>query len=282
MHQDLGLVDNASVVDNVRVGRYSRGRLSRLVHRGAEADAVAATLSRLGSRIDPTTPVGALSPADRAIVAIARALQSRPDGGGVLVFDESTQSLPREILEGFYATVRDLAAAGAAVLMVSHQLDEVIALTDRVTVLKDGRVVAAGIPTRDTSRRELTRLMLGTDADTQALHDAVPTTVGQVALDARGLAGAALAGLDLTIGSGEVVGITGATGSGHDELPYLLTAASSGVGAVSVGDRAVDLRHAGAGDLVRAGVALVPQGTCQPRTRPRDDGPGQPDPAADP
>ena len=86
-----------------------------------------ATLARLGSSIDPSAPVGALSPADRAIVAIARALQGHAAGGGVLVFDESTQSLPREVLEGFYATVRDLAASGAAVLLVSHQLDEVIA-----------------------------------------------------------------------------------------------------------------------------------------------------------
>lgn len=99
----------------------------------------------------------AVSPAGRAIVAIARALQNRADGGGFLVFDESTQSLPRENMEGFYATVRQLAAAGAAILLVSHQLDEVLALANRVTVLKDGRVVAAGIPASGTSRRELTR-----------------------------------------------------------------------------------------------------------------------------
>src|SRR5947209_34262 len=260
VHQDLGLVPGASVLDNVRVGRYSRGRLSRLVRREAEADAVRTTLARLGSSIDPSAPVAALSPADRGIVAIARALQGHAAGGGVLVFDESTQSLPREVLEGFYATVRDLATSGAAVLLVSHQLDEVIALTDRVTVLKDGRVVAGALPTRETDRRGLTRLMLGMDADTQALHDAVPTRAAAPALTAHGLPGATLWGLDLTGRGGEVVGITGTTGSGHDELPYVLTGATAAAGTVAVGGTSLDLRRAQAADLLRAGVALVPQG----------------------
>lgn len=260
VHQDLGLVDTASVVDNIRVGRFARGQVSRLVRWRAEAEAAAATLAELGAAVDVRLPAGALSPADRAIVAIARALQGRRDGGGVLVFDESTQSLPREVLEGFYATVRQLAAAGAAVLLVSHQLDEVLALASRVTVLKDGRVVAAGIPAGGTSRRELTRLMLGRDADTRALHDAVPSRPGGAALSARSLAGRFVRGIDLDIRAGEVVGVTGATGSGHDELPLLLSGAATGAGSVTVGERRLDLRRARVGDFVRAGVALVPQG----------------------
>lgn len=260
VHQDLGLVDTASVVDNIRVGRFARGQVSRLVRWRAEAEAAAATLAGLGAAVDVRLPAGALSPADRAIVAIARALQGRRDGGGVLVFDESTQSLPREVLEGFYATVRQLAAAGAAVLLVSHQLDEVLALASRVTVLKDGRVVAAGIPAGGTSRRELTRLMLGRDADTRALHDAVPARPGGAALCARSLAGRLVRGVDLDVRAGEVVGVTGATGSGHDELPLLLSGAATGAGSVTVGERRLDLRRARVGDFVRAGVALVPQG----------------------
>ena len=260
VHQDLGLVDSASVVDNIRVGRFARGRVSRLVRWRTEAEAAAATLATLGCTADVRLPAGALSPADRAIVAIARALQSHPEGGGFLVFDESTQSLPRETLEGFYATVRQLAAAGTAILLVSHQLDEVIALAHRVTVLKDGRVVAAGLPASATSRRELTRLMLGRDADTRALHDAVPARPGGVVLSARSLSGRFARGIDLDIRAGEVVGVTGATGSGHDELPLLLAGAATGTGSVTVGERRLDVRRAQVGDFVRAGVALVPQG----------------------
>jgi ribose transport system ATP-binding protein len=260
VHQDLGLVDNASVVDNIRVGRFNRNRWTRRVQRAAEAEAASATLARLGSTVDPLSQVGELQPADRAIVAIARALQSHPGGGGVLVFDESTQSLPREVLEGFYATVRDLAASGTAVLLVSHHLDEVIALTDRVTVLKDGRVVAGGIPTEGTDRRELTRFMLGTDADTRALHDAVPTRPQGVALTARSLTGPTLRGLDLDVRAGEVVGVTGTTGAGHDELPYVLAGAAPATGELAVGGVVLRLAGAEARDLLRAGVALVPQG----------------------
>ena len=260
VHQDLGLVDSASVVDNIRVGRFARGQFTRLIRWRAEAEAAAATLARLGAAVDVRLPVGALPPADRAIVAIARALQSRAEGGGFLVFDEATQSLPREILEGFYATVRQLASAGAAILLVSHQLDEVLTLANRVTVLKDGRVVAAGIPASGTSRRELTRLMLGRDADTRALHDAVPTRPGGAALSARSLSGRFARGIDLDIRAGEVTGVTGATGSGHDELPLLLSGAAPGTGSVTVGGRRLDVRHAQVSDFVRAGVALVPQG----------------------
>ncbi len=262
VHQDLGLVDSASVVDNIRVGRFSKSRFSRLVRSQAEAEAAAATLARLGCTVDVRQPAGALSPADRAIVAIARALQNRAagTGGGVLVFDESTQSLPREILEGFYAIVRQLAAAGAAILLVSHQLDEVLTLANRVTVLKDGHVVAAGIPAAGTSRHELTRLMLGRDADTQALHEAVPAQPGDIALSARSLSGRFAQGVDLDIRSGEVVGVTGTTGSGHDEVPLLLSGSAPGTGSVTIGEQRLDLRRAQASDFVRAGVALVPQG----------------------
>lgn len=99
MHQDLGLVENASVVDNIRVGRFARGQVSRLIRWQAEAEAAAATLAQLGCTVDVRLPVDTLSPADRVIVAIARALQSRAERGGFLVFDEATQSLPREILD---------------------------------------------------------------------------------------------------------------------------------------------------------------------------------------
>ncbi len=116
VHQDLGLVDSASVVDNIRVTaspavRSATGPGGVLEAQGGGRDPGHAGLHgrRAAARFY------ALSPADRAIVAIARALQTQPGGGGFLVFDESTQSPPREILEGFYATVRQLAAAGAAI-----------------------------------------------------------------------------------------------------------------------------------------------------------------------
>ncbi len=120
-------------------------------------------------------------------------------------------------------------------------------------------MVAAGIPASGTNRRELTRLMLGRDADTQGLHDAVPARPGGVVLSARSLSGRFARGIDLDIRAGEVVGITGATGSGHDEIPLLLSGAASGTGSVTVGERRLDVGRAQVGDFVRA-VMPVPQG----------------------
>ena len=259
VHQDLGLVDTQPVVDNVRIGRYRPSWWSRRVRRDHEARVVAEVLARLRADIDPWALVGALSPADRAMVAIARALQNPAPGGGVLVFDESTQSLPREVLDGFYRTVRELAATGTAILLVSHRLEEVMSLTDRVTVLKDGRVAAAGIVTGGTSRREITRLMLGADADTHAMHDAMPTTPGEGGLTLRGLSAATLHGIDAVVRSGEVVGITGATGSGHDELPYVVAGLAPARGRVGIDGHEVVLGSVQPHVVLRAGVALVPQ-----------------------
>ncbi len=259
VHQDFGLVETQSVVDNIRIGRYRPSRWSRRVRRDHEVGVVSEVLARLGADIDPRAPVGALSPADRAMVAIARALQNPAPGGGVLVFDESTQSLPREVLDGFYRTVGELAAAGTAILLVSHRLEEIMSLTDRVTVLKDGRVVAAGVATGFTSRREITRLMLGADVDTRAMHDAVPTTPGDGGLTLRGLSAATLHGVDADVRAGEVVGVTGVTGSGHDELPYVVAGLSPAQGRIGIDDHEIVLGPAQPHTLLQAGVALVPQ-----------------------
>ncbi|ONH28089.1 hypothetical protein BL253_20840 [Pseudofrankia asymbiotica] len=260
VHQDLGLVDAASVVDNIRVGRFSRGRLTRRVDMRQERAAARRTLDRLGSSIDVDGPVGALSAADRAIVAIARAVQSLRAGDGVIVFDESTQSLPPEVLAGFYDTIRDLAADGTAILLVSHHLDEVMALSDSVTVLRDGRVVASAVATAQTSVRELTRLMLGVDPQVHPLREEVETTPADVVLTATGLTGRRLRGLDLQLRAGEVLGVTGATDSGHEELPYLLAGARPGRGTVACGGTTVSLAGAGSRALLDLGIALIPQG----------------------
>ncbi|MCK9894477.1 sugar ABC transporter ATP-binding protein [Frankia sp. AgB32] len=260
VHQDLGLVDSASVVDNIRIGRFSRGRFSRRIDMRTERSAARRTLDRLGSSIDVDAPVGGLSAAQRSIVAIARAVQSLRGGDGVIVFDESTQSLPPAVLAGFYATVRDLAVQGTAILLVSHRLDEVMALSDAVTVLRDGQVVASALPTAATSVRELTRLMLGVEAQTHPLREEVPGAPADVVLTATGLTGRRLRGVDLALRAGEVLGVTGATESGHEELPYLLAGTRPGGGHVACDGRRVDLAAANARALIDLGVALVPQG----------------------
>lgn len=269
VHQDLGLVDTESVLDNVRIGQFTVRRLSRRIRRGAERDAVAATFERLRVRIHPDAPVAGLSAGQRAVVAIARALQTHTRGQGCIVFDESTQALSRPVLHKFWEILHDLAADGTSILLVSHRLGEVVEHADKVTVLRDGKVTGAGLPVCETTESELTRLMLGRDV-TLRPRAAAPAgrgaLAGPVALAATGLrvgdkgGGRGLRGLDLRLRGGEVTGITGPADSGYEDVPYLLAAARTGArGVIDVGGRAHDLTSATPAEMIAAGVALVPQ-----------------------
>lgn len=264
VHQDLGLVDECTVLENIRLGQFSVRRLSRRIDWRAERTAATQTLARLHSEIDTSRLVSSLPPGDKAVVAIGRALQSIIPGSGCVVFDESTRALPREILPEFYETLRRLAASGTAVIIVSHRLDEVLALTDRVTVLQDGRVVAGGRPTSDLTEQSLAQLLLGRELELleerrSALHLRVTSRTG-AALRARDLCSASLRSFDLDAEPGEVIGVTGATGSGHAELPYVLAGvAAQATGMVAIDEREfrLPLRHLGA--MIAAGLALVPE-----------------------
>jgi ribose transport system ATP-binding protein len=259
VHQDLGLVESLSVVENARVGLFTQRRWSKRVDWNRERQLVRQTLDRLHADIDPDAPVAALSAPDRAVVAIVRALQSHRPGQGCIVIDEATRALPRETLPQFYEMIRNLAAEGASVVVVSHRLKEIIELTDRVTVLRDGRVVAAGVVTRETSAQELTRLLLGRDSEHAPLQPLIPTQAGTPALEARALHGRYLRDCSLAVPAGEVVGVIGATESGYEELPYVLGgAATAARGEVTVAGRALQLGADSVREFAAAGAVLVP------------------------
>ena len=139
VHQDLGLVPDLSVRENVRVGLNAVGRFTRRVDKAADRAAVRQTFEFLGVPIDPEATVASLTPSERVAVAVARALQEREDGSGVIVFDESSRAIPHEALPAFYDMVRFLADQGTSVLFVSHDLKEVLALAHRVTALRNGQ-----------------------------------------------------------------------------------------------------------------------------------------------
>ena len=263
VHQDLGLVNECTVLENIRLGQYAVRRLSRRVDWRSERAAAVQTLQRLHSDIDPSRLVSSLHPGEKAVVAIGRALQGLIAGTGCVVFDESTRALPREMLPDFYATIRRLAASGTAIVMVSHRLDEVLALTDRVTVLQDGRVVAGGLPTHDLTEAALAQLLLGREVELlEERASTRPAAQGgsTSCLRARGVGGQYLRGLDLDVAPGEVVGVTGSTGSGHAELPSVLAGvARTSSGTVEVVGRSFTLPTTQPGRLIDAGLALVPE-----------------------
>jgi ribose transport system ATP-binding protein len=259
VHQDLGLDDRSTIVDNIRIGRFRTGRFTRSIDFRAEREMAAATLARLGSELDPTGLVGELQGHDRSLVAIARALQGHAPGQGCILFDESTQSLPRASLADFYAIVRDLAAGGTSIVLVSHRLDEVLALTDRVTVLRDGRLVAT-VDTALATERSLTTLMLGQDADRSPLQDEVVTEPGAAALVVENLSGLSIESVSFSVRHGEVVGITGRPESGYEEIPVLLSGSVGRVsGTLRIDGKVLDLAKANVRTCMTAGLAYVPE-----------------------
>jgi ribose transport system ATP-binding protein len=261
VHQDLGLFDDFTVLENVRIGAFHHRRVSRAIRWGAERELAAGALDLLGHPIDADARVGDLLPADRAAVAIARALQHHHPGEGLIMFDESSRALPRDSLEHFHRLIREVAARGTSVLLVSHQLEEILDMTDRVTVLRDGAVVGDGIATADLDEHGLVRLMLGRELDSHPLERPAAASPDRApAASATGLRGRLVDGIDLEVAAGEIVGVTGLVGSGFEELPYLVGGARcAAAGQLAVGERTIDLATASPRDLVDAGVALVPE-----------------------
>ncbi len=161
VHQDLGLVETMSVVENLRVGRYETG-LGRRILWKRERERARALLRRLGVDIDPDAPVARLSQAERVIVAVMRALQDveAHAESGLLVLDEPTSALPAGEVELLFSSIRRVANSGAGVLLVTHDVDDVFRVGDRVTVLRDGRR-AATRETASLSEDSLITLIVG-------------------------------------------------------------------------------------------------------------------------
>lgn len=259
VYQDLGLLPHRDVVDNVRVGAMRGSRFLRRVDRREQARLAGASLARLGFTAPLTTALEHLAPADKARVAIARALQERQPGRGLLVFDESTRALPEDALVDFYATVRSLVHEGTSVLIIGHRLSEILEHCDRVSVLRDGECVAEGLATAGLAEPALAAVMLGRELSTLSFpRGSVPAGPG---LTVTGLTGPGLReSVDLTLAPGEIVGLTGLPGAGHDAVPYLLAGATrASSGALSLDGQHVDLAATGLAELTRHGVVLVPE-----------------------
>jgi len=260
VHQNLGLVDDRTVWENVRLGRYRAGRLTRRIDRKVERAEAGRILSELGYELDVDLPTGRLSAQDRAAVAIARAVQDRRPGGGLVIFDESTRALGRSARARFFELVKQLTGEGTAVLMISHQLDEVVESTDRVTVLRDGAVVEGAVETKDVNEAELTRMMLGRHLVTHIRGTSHVRT--ETAASVRGLAADLVSGFDLEVRQGEIVGLTGLIGSGFVEAAEAVAGsrhATAGTLAVDGRELALADRRASTEAFVAAGVGFVPE-----------------------
>ena len=219
VHQDLGLIEGLTVAENLFLGLpYPRkqGRIDwRGLHKAAEQ-----MLARLDIAADPGQPLLTLRASDRTLVAIGRAVRGREElHSGTLVLDEPTAKLAAAEVRTLLAALRGYAAKGQSILYVSHRLDEVLAVADRITVLRDGRVVAS-TPAAELGYAELASLIAGRELAALGAKapGAAPAGAADPVLMVRDLHAGALAGIDLTVAPGEVVGLAGLVGSGRSSL----------------------------------------------------------------
>jgi ribose transport system ATP-binding protein len=173
-------------------------------------------ITQFGVEFDVDVPVEKLTPAERTIVAIARALDGWSSADNVLVLDEPTAALQGEEVGKLFEAVRRVVSGGAGVIMISHRLDEVVDLADRVVVLRDGRVVGDHLR-GGFDQRSLVRLIAGETGDDSRELPGV-AQLGDVILSVRGLRSDHLLGVDIDVHAGEIVGVTGLLGSGMEQI----------------------------------------------------------------
>lgn len=255
VHQDLGLVGGLSAVENISMGVGYTTRRGGRIDWGADTRRARTALADLGfTDIDVTVPVALLAPSQKTAVAIARALDGWEQGAHLLVLDEPTASLPGADVERLFAAVRRLKERGVAILYVSHHLDEVFAIADEVTVLRDGKRIAT-LPTGELSHDRLIELMIGhrLERQRQGTRAANDETGGLIV---RSLTGGTVLGVDLRVQPGEIVGVAGITGSGRELLVPLITGqVPSDAGTVMVAHRPIPNYAPRAG--LQAGMAVL-------------------------
>jgi ribose transport system ATP-binding protein len=255
IYQELDLVADLSVAANIFLGHERRiGRIGPLLdHRGMRREA-RELLGRLGhAALDPDARVGALRPAGKQIVSIARALSRDVR---LLIMDEPSAILDPPEVDALFAVVRRLTADGVGVIYISHRLDEIARIGDRITVLRDGATVARNLPAT-TGIDELIQLMIGRSLS--GLFPKRNAVLGDVVLQVRGVARRpVLAETSLEVRAGEILGIAGLVGAGRSELLRAIAGVDrTDRGAVAIGDRTLPR---GRPDLaVAAGIGLAPE-----------------------
>ncbi|MDR7251432.1 ribose transport system ATP-binding protein [Nocardioides sp. BE266] len=256
IYQELDLVPELSVAENIFLGHeISRGGFTQAGETNRRARDL---LARLGHpEIPATRAVGRLSPAAQQIVSMARALSHDTR---LLILDEPSAALDQGEVDSLFRVIRDLTAEGVAVVYISHRLEEIRQIGDRITVLKDGSTVASSLTVEDTPTAELITLMTGRSIEYvfPPRGDAVPVS-GEPVLEVIGLElPGVFTGVDLSVHAGEIVGLAGLVGAGRSEiLETVYGARRPSAGTVRVEGR--ELRRGSVPDAVKAGVGLAPE-----------------------
>ncbi|CAM3695647.1 ABC transporter ATP-binding protein [Deinococcus frigens] len=251
------LVSRHSVAENLALGGGQASRGGGLFPARGVAGRVRELSEKYGLEVDPTARVSDLSPGEKQRVEIIRALLG---GARVLILDEPTSVLTPQEASGLFRVMRELRADGRSLIFISHKLDEVLDVADRVTVLRRGRVVG-GVPTAGATRESLAELMVGRGVDFTRKRGAALAR-GEVLLDVQNLTASgsrglpALRGVGFTLGRGEVLGVAGIAGNGQSELVEVLAGLHPARGTITLDGQPLT---GGAEARFQGGVAHIPE-----------------------
>jgi ribose transport system ATP-binding protein len=258
IHQELNLVEQLSVAANIFLGRESRSWLGILNQREMD-DRAAALLAELETTISPRALVSTLRVGDQQLVEIAKALSLQSD---ILIMDEPTSALTESEVARLYRVIDKLRARGVTILYISHKMDEVFQLADRITVLRDGQFVQT-VNRTETTPREIAHLMVGRDIEPRQKHTAERDAA--VVLETKNLSlawpghsrGWRLQNVNLKLHRGEILGIAGLMGAGRTELLECIFGASDvpPQGEILIEGKSSRFRHPA--QAMQAGIAMV-------------------------
>lgn len=252
IYQEPTLFPDLSVAENIFIGRQPRRRFGLIDHAGMLSSAQA-LFARLGVDLDPARTAEGLSIADQQIIEIAKAISL---DARVLVMDEPTAALSGVEVERLFAVARSLRDSGAAILFISHRFDEVFSISDRITVMRDGRYIATR-ETASTSIEQIVQDMVGREVD--SLYPKTPTTVGAPVLSVEGLQRRGVfAGITFDVRAGEIVALAGLVGAGRTEVARAVFGIDRyDAGRVHISGRT--LKPGSPKDAIAAGIGFVPE-----------------------
>jgi ABC-type sugar transport system ATPase subunit len=252
IYQELSLVPERSVAENLYLGNLPRNAAGVVDRKRLNADA-AAVLERVGLRVNPGRPVRRLRLAEQQLVEIARALTRK---ARVVVMDEPTSSLGEHDVAVIFGAIRALSAEGVGTIFISHHLEEVFVICDRVMVLRDGRAIKTRATSQWTSDALVGAMV---NRPMSEVFPAREAPLGDVRLDVRGLAsGQRFTGISFTVRAGEIVGLAGLVGAGRTEVAKTIFGAlPRSAGEVRIDGKPLAIRNPQS--ALRAGVVLVPE-----------------------
>ncbi|MBX3071976.1 MAG: sugar ABC transporter ATP-binding protein [Thermomicrobiales bacterium] len=249
VYQELDLVPDMSVAENVFLGGYPKTPRG-LVDWAALNSRTESLLAELGLDIDPGTPVGELRVAEQQLVEIARALSQQAQ---IVIMDEPTSALSPGEVDRLFAVIEQLQQRGVGIIYVSHKLDEIFRIADRVTVFRDGQLVTT-TPIAETSIQQLVTWMVGRELSD--LYPKSPAVIGEPLLRVSNVSGPGIYDLSLTVHAGEVVGIFGLMGAGINSVGRVIFGASPRTaGQVTLAGQEVGAGSPG--DAMEKGLALL-------------------------